>query len=164
MEEYFKNLAAQEGWEFKVEKQDYLGLSFSDLPVTTYFFKTMHNGVEIKSQYEFGNYNLAEFEAEIRDNINLNSFEITAKSHFWKLFNPQKSILKVDCVNSFLKNEIQKSLTRFKLEELANKRIFQPHITYKNYNLYTKFHLQFEDKETSLKPMMDFYKRIIDMY
>lgn len=141
------------------------GDGFSILPISIYSLVVDYKGSAICVENELGNHNIGKVEL-LLEGKRLPEFRITNTNHFVNIFLRRKIILKVECKNNLFKKFLEQKLTETGLEKLAKDNLFEPEI----FNLFernkmkivTKYHLQFEDKTGVIKPLISFYKSLID--
>lgn len=123
-----------------------------------------HRGRIIKLKYALADHNFATIQCYL--DSGLPELEIKSSSHYSRIFNKKKNILKVHCSNTKFKAYIEESLIQLGIEQIARNNLFEPCVVGKNitgeYSLITTYHLAFEEKQKELEPIINFYKRIID--
>lgn len=94
------------------------------------------------------------------------NFRIKTKSHFVKLITFSNSITEVKGKDLNFINDIKLSDSFLELESLINKTQFEPEVFAKTVNnrltIITEYHTMLADKTSFIKPMLNFYKYIID--
>lgn len=174
MENLFNKLSIEENGECHITyKQSYSPFVMSP-------FSKIKNGLQIKSLtlnvpykgqtiqviYSLSNIQTGIVSCTLEKGLDLPEFHIVARSHYWRLFNKKKNILKVECsAQNFSKILIAK-LATLQIEETARNFQFEPTILGKKannqYELKTSYHLAFPNKKEILRPIIDFYKCLID--
>ena len=165
MEEIFKLISIEENGEFILDGRKYSVGAGARITVSTYELTIPYKNYSISIRNELGNGNLGKIKAELRG-FSIPIFEITSRSHFWRLFNRKSNLLKINCENTFFSKILQKILLDTGLEKISQDNLFEPRIYNFNtngvMNLVCDYHLEFEDKEGVLRPLIQFYKSLID--
>lgn len=106
------------------------------------------------------------FFVEIPNVRNEVRFRIRTKSHFVKLITFSSSITEVKSKDGNLVKDIKSSDSFLELESLIEKTQFEPEIFAKTVNdrliIMTEYHTMLADKTSFIKPMLNFYKYLID--
>lgn len=152
---------------YKREDASYkLDLQGSTMPVTKHFLRVDYKSNIIDIQYEFGNTNVAQVVSSIRSKRALHPLKLTTKSHLGRLFSRSKHPWTIKCKDSNTKTIIENTLEQSGLKELAEERAFEPDVEIlpegQFYKVKTHFYLGFDNKEDSLLPVVNFYKKLID--
>ncbi len=152
--------------KFKKEKYPIKGALGYKVHTTIFKYQLTHNKTEIEINYEFGDYNIAEFEFELKSTRKIPEFNISTKNHFLRIFGLKKEIWKIKSENQLMIDSLNEYLNKSGMTDLSKKVAFIPTIIGKNikgkYNCNTKFHLGFEEKEESFKQNIEFQKILID--
>ena len=166
LEPIFTELAKKHNGEYNVENINVRGKRFSRLPISTHHFNFTHLNTKLKVKYEFGNHNLAEIKFVLEDVNKIPDIQINAREHLFRLFSFNKKVWKFKS-----KSKADISLYEFLLNEngltsIAKDFAFEPQIHGKwnknKFEFYTFYSLAFENKENSLKPVIEFHKMIIE--
>lgn len=164
MKETFKSISLEENVEFIFDDRKY-STSRGAIPVSIYELTIPYKNHSIFIRNELGNGNLGKIQTELKD-FSIPFFEITNRSHFWRLFNRKSNILSIKCERFLFKTTLQQLLLDTELEKIARENLFEPKIYAVNethlVNLTCEYHLEFEDKEGVLRPLIKFYKALID--
>lgn len=165
MEDVFKLISVEEDAEFLLDNRKYAGGRGSNVHVSVYELKINYKNHLIFVRNELGNSNLGKIHCELKE-FSIPIFEITNRSHFWRLFNRKSNILKIACENQVFSSQLQQILLDTKLEKIGQDNLFEPKIYNADdngiMNLFCDYHLEFEDKEGALRALINFYKSLID--
>ncbi len=173
-EDQFEDLASREGVELQKEYESGYSKLVTFMPMADYNndlrVKSYHIDIPYKNQlisirYEVGDAQLAHFNCNFQNGLNPGAFAIGHRNHFIRLLFNKKNILKVYSEDNTFKAQIESALHKCGLEEIARKSLFAPEIRggeNDSYHLTAKYSLSFENKKEVLKPMIDFFKNIID--
>ena len=163
MEKTFREIADEEHVEVIFDEKKY-HYPRGYLLVTIYELNIPYKNHSIFVRNELGNHDLGRIRTELKE-FSLPSFEISCKSHFWRLFNPQSNILSIKCEDFSFATFIQLTLIQTGLESLARESQFEPKIYNINENgttsLICDYHLNFNLKELALRSLIKFFKEII---
>ncbi len=164
-EEVFNSLAEQEEIHYNKEEHNVFGLGLSKLPITIHTLEIDFEGISIYLKYDLGNHNLAEIRTVFTTIRKRSNFSLFTKEPFLRLFSFKQGIWKIKCEN---KNEIRilEQLLRVTgLSELAKTEAFEPQIHGTSndleYTIEMRYYLGFNHKEKSIKPVVEFMKRLI---
>ncbi len=167
MKEVFEEIALHENGVLKCFDNNYSNFDGSKIFSTVYKLELNYKEHKILIVNELGQQNIGSVELKIELGTKISNFEISSRSHFWKLFNKRSNILKVECNNVSLKSTLEKLIINTGLEKIAKENLFQPNIftksnDYKDLAIITEYHLNFPDKKGALISLIQFYKQIID--
>lgn len=170
MEEIFKEISEEEKCNFTVTRENEyahtLFASFIGLRISSLILNIEYKGHNIQVVNKVGDHKMGEIKCELLSSLILSNFDIKYKSHYWRLFNRKSNILTIKSDNQKLNQYLQDKLISSRLENISRKSQFEPTITGfrndKHYNISTSYSLQFHHKREVLKPLISFYKSIID--
>lgn len=166
-ESIFNEIAEEYGCDYYINDIKVNATLGSKMPITKHHLNIDYNGVTFKLLYELGNYNLAETSFNIKNTrFPIPAFQVDTRDRIVRFFTSNKSIWKIKSKDSKLKFDLNEILNTSTLTALANKEAFDPMIKgYSDdsgFHLYTRYSLAFNNKETSIKPVIEFHKNLID--
>lgn len=151
-------------YDYKEER--HLSLLSRNIPISFHKINLEYNSIKIELLYEFGENNLALINSRIQTNKNLPSFIVNTRTQFQRLFSKEKNPFTVKSTDPLFESFIMNALEECSYNEIAMNTTFEPEIKGEyNENYYyitTKFYLGFKDKEESILPSINLYKKIID--
>jgi len=174
MEKLFKEISLEENGSYKIIYEN----SYSPFVMSPFTRKV--DGVQIKSinleipyrnnliqvVYKLADNHFAILTCNLKVNNKLPAFQVTNRSHYARIFNKKKNILKVACKDSDFTKFIVRKFDSLGIEEIARNFQFEPSIVGDkiagNYEIKTTFHLAFQEKKNILRPLIKFYKSLID--
>ena len=174
MEPLFEEIAFEEGVDLKREYEKSFSklITFSPMTDENEGLRTKLLELEIpykehliSIQYEVGDEQSGKWNCRFNDGLKMNDFAVGTISPYVRLIFKRRNILKVTSQDSNLKSYIEKKLVEIGLEEIARKSQFLPEIKgfYQNeYQIKTTYSLSFNDQQKVLRPMIKFYKELID--
>ena len=166
IEHEFKKLASTYDCNFHISEDKVSGEAGSYLKITIYSIKIPYLKSIINISYEFGNHNMAKFETTITTKNPIPEIELTTRSHFSRLLRSKENLWMTQCKNKAVEKTLFNNLKTTGLTKLAQQEAFEPIIKgdYKNdiYNFSTSFYLGFNNKEESMEPVVEFYKKMLE--
>lgn len=166
MEDVFKAIANEIGCEYSKKDEKYLLPTGSSLPISTYKLTVSHKGNTFWLKNTFGNSDRGELELYLPKLSGRSEFEITTKSHFMTLFSKKKQRLNISCEDETIVYILTRALNASWLNEYLQKAAFDPYIKGENvdgkFRIRTEYHLIFEGKHEVIKPLINFYKTLIE--
>lgn len=164
--EEFRRIAEKENGDYKLTEEVYPGELGARIKVSTHQLRIEYKGHEIYIENEFGNTNLGKVHCSFSRRARIPEFEIFTRTQFWKLFNRKADIIEIKCPDQDFTAFAKKHLFDCKLEEIAQKSLFQPQIKgilHENgTNVNLNYHLAFDDKEKALEPIICFFKSLVN--
>lgn len=162
----FEKLAEEENGQFHEQNKKYYGRGMSHAPVSKYLLKVVYRDQEVSVLYELGNYNLAKVECILSSGLGVPEFRIKTKGQFWLIFNKTKDKFEIECENSNFKEWLLNRLKILGLDRISRDSLFEPKIFGRKeeggFEIVTKYHLEFSNKENVIRPLIEFYKALID--
>ncbi|WP_298511524.1 hypothetical protein [uncultured Kordia sp.] len=132
-----------------------------------YYLRIPHNNATIHIFYDNGISATVNFNIEIDNLFNVSEFQLETISHFTKLILFKKYNWKVTCKDLYLNREIEKLLQKHTLDQLILNTGFEPNmkglLTKTAYKIHTVYSLTFEPNVTSMYPIVEFHKELIDI-
>ena len=174
MEELFKKLSIEENCNYDVAyEKSYspfimspLTRKVNGLQIKSLRLEVTHKNQVIQIIYKLSNNQTGLLSCKLEERFRLPKFRVTYRSHFWRIFNKNKNLLKVECAENNFSKFLQEKLSSLQIEETARKFLFEPTLLgskeNNHYELKTSYHLAFPDKKNILRPLIDFYKCLID--
>lgn len=167
MHDLFTNIAKEENCEVYIGDEKFGDkLSGTFLVESTFQLKINYKGKNILIQHTLGAHGMAEITVELPKQSNGMKFTITTKSHFSTLFSRNKDRVKITCKDSSLVKFFEENDSIKSIKEICKEAEFEPYITGSNENdsfkIRTDYHLLFEQRNLVLRPLINFYKALID--
>ncbi len=174
MIEVFQEISREENCELKVKHGSSFSKIISFSPFTDEYkgrkIKFLSLRINYRNQIidvlnEIGDIKLGKINCTLTKKLKLPEFKIGNRNRFLNLINRNVNLLKINCDNKDFENYIQNSLIELGLEEIAEDSQFEPTINGKqkeNYEVTTIYSLSFDRKKDVIKPLINFYKSLID--
>lgn len=166
IESRFQEISQELNGNYQHETKKYNGGMGARLPVTLHRLDIDYNGSSIDVKYEFGNLNLGKFLCTIKSGKRIPDFKIETRSNLGRLFTKGRSPWKIKCSDGLLAEKIKLFLKETDLEKIVQETSFEPSIIGETdqtgFNVKMQFYLGFENKEESILPIINFYKKMID--
>jgi len=166
IKEKFEEIAEQLGCDYNYSEERHVSLVSGNIPISYHSLTLTYKTVKIELQYEFGGQNLASVKSAIETDKKVPDFKVKTRSQIKRLFSRNKSPFIVQSKDDLFDVFILNVLDDAGYNEIATKTTFDPELsgvnTADHYKLSTNFYLGFDDKENSILPSINLYKRIID--
>jgi len=164
IDDAYEKIALEE--KAKLVKVDIPSLNRFTQVEKRYEFYVPYKGVVIEIKNSHSPDPVGSFYAELPIGEKRIEFEINTKSHLVKLITFSKSITKVKSEDANLISDIKSNEWFMKVEEVIINSQFEPAI-YANTNegvltIKAEYHTLLTDKTSFIKPMLEFYKFLID--
>lgn len=166
MKNFLANIAAEENCEL-ISRDEKISLGKGAYMVeTTHQFAFNYKQSEILVICSFGAHAMATIFTRLQKQSHRATFSITTRSHFSTLFSRNKNRIRINSEDSNLTHVIKENPSIKTLTEICRHAEFEPFITGKNeennYIIRTTFQLIFPERESVMKPLIQFYKDMID--
>ncbi len=162
----FNEISKQPDCTYKVEHFKVDGTFGFNKRIAIHYLNLKYKGVTINVKYELGNHNLAEINFSMKLEKAFPKIKIENKNQFSKLFSFNKKIWKIKCREKQVILDLAELLNTSGLTKIAEREAFEPEIEGEsknsNFDLYTRFYLGFNNKEKSIRPIIEFHKGLID--
>ncbi|MEO1411823.1 MAG: hypothetical protein AAFW73_18170 [Bacteroidota bacterium] len=166
LEALFREIAQRPAATYQRQRQQVMGTPGAQLPITVHHLSLAHRGVQLTLQYELGNHNLAEVRFTYQGQRAIPAFELDTREPLARLFRFNKAVWIINCRDGRFERELRRLLEAHRLTRLAEDTLFNPLMKGKEnaaeWELYTRYHLAFADKEKSVLPILDFHCGVID--
>ncbi len=165
-DEVFKELSKDDQVTYINRSFNVNGFQGARVPISIYYLTINVGGHLLELRYDFGNHNIAEIELAVKTDVRVPEISIETRSHLQRLLSSKKNIWNIRCKNKTVKTLINEMLDESGLTSTAENEAFEPNVKseYKNSTFYLKtFHsLGFNYKEKSIKPIIEFHKKVIE--
>lgn len=164
----FRRIAEKHSGRFQYKDKD--TATYQGVYSPNVFFKITcpYNNSEIKIINNTGYHYSGTISSKFKTVLHSLELNLTTRTHFSRVFSKSKSPFKIKVKNLNLKAFLEQSKSFEELEHIAATTKFEPFISglYKDglFVLNTKYHLQFQDWQQVLEPLIMFYKEFIDEF
>jgi len=172
MKEVFEQIALEENAQLQIASDKHMAPSLHSgvggtIFTTVYTLDVEYKGYLIKVVNELGGQDVASVVCELPEQPNHNELEIMTKGGLFQIFSPKHLLcFSVKSRNQNLKASIESSNVLFRLGDLVKSTRFDPITIGKNrdglYKLSMHYHLLFKERENVVRPIIDFYKQLIN--
>ncbi len=164
----FTKISTLIGAKYEYREEVVKSLPNTSHPITYHEMSFPYGQHLIEMEYEFGNTNIATIKCKLSSKKKHYFFSLKKMNHIKKLFSKQKNSLKVINPDQNIRLKIEEILNKTGLEKIAQDTLFEPKVEFKSseneIKIITKFYLGFDNKENSIVPIIDFYKKLIDIF
>ena len=133
---------------------------------TEYILQFLYKGVTIELKCDFGKYDSCVVYALYPNLIEDYTFSIHTKSQFFRLFSRSKAPFTVRTANDLFRAFLKQNRSLELLEKLARDTQFEPEVRGDskngNYLIEIRYSLSFKDKLSSIEPVIELQKSIVD--
>ena len=168
MDKVFRKIAEEENALYSNQSEKYNKVLGSLRPDNLYHLEIPYKGATIYLT------NVVEFLAIGEVYVHLpkkpkdQEFEINTRSHIIQLLVPNKNQIRIKTKFKKLKSLLKNSMAYFRMQKLIDKTQFEPLIYGKNkdgvFIIKTEYNLAFKRRDEVLRPIIQFYKELIDLY
>lgn len=164
--EEFRHIADIEGGKFDFNSKKYAMGGGVRQTQDTYFLAITHKEFPILFKYEMGVAASGSIFLRFPFTSDEFSFEITVKNALFLLFKKHAFPFKIKSDSENLKRFLETSKSVNELVQIIRKLPFDPIIIGKKdgneFTVNTTFHISFEERTEVIRPMLAFYKELID--
>lgn len=164
--EIFKTIAAEESGRLTINGDDEELEKQANAQESIYRLYIPYKKEEICVEYAVGAQHVASTSLILETMTNCPEFEITTRSPFFILFMGKKDRIKVSCKDLKLKKKISLNPHLAQINKLSDNTAFEPNTFAENkkfgFEIRTEYHLVFPKRTKEIRPLIQFYKDLID--